>query len=340
MIQQRKRPQFDIAPQTFVGWWLRLLLGILLALGAEVLLWSTPEQNTLFDWIITLVGHIALAAIILDLAVRFRLRNLYDVMTIIAIYGLLASLLLYPERTLVDLPRTLATRILGGYTLIGLEMFGLFLLLINGRNPRGRWLLIGYSICVGFAWAIWVRWTPILIDWTPETVSLEQMMTYAGIFLALALIIWAIIRKHQPQLESDDLKLSIGEWLVLLLLLIGLLIMQAVNNALSATGLLLVAAVVVVCWIVVWFRRSEGGTILLDHYLPLKPLALPWIIGTLLLFLSIAAFIYHLPLVTIFGLNQLAVIEFAFAGVGFLWLPTIAAVLGTETFSRQLRMYD
>ena len=166
MIQQHSRFQLSsetLRPQHLSLWWLRILLGVLFTFGSEVLLWSNPERRTALDVLLVIVVNIAIGAIVLDLAARYRIRNLYDAMTIIAIYGVLTSLLIYPERTTTDLPRMLGTRILGGYTLLGLEIFGLFLVLLNGSNRHRNWLLIGWSICVGFAWAIWVRWSPSLI---------------------------------------------------------------------------------------------------------------------------------------------------------------------------------
>ena len=75
-------------------WFYRLLLAVLLLFGSEFLVWLNPFQRPLTDWLLLGVGYLALACLLLDLAVRFRLRNLYDVMVLAAIYGLLSSLLL------------------------------------------------------------------------------------------------------------------------------------------------------------------------------------------------------------------------------------------------------
>lgn len=343
MIQERSLLSSEnLRPKYFSLWWLRGLLGGLLTFGSEILLWSNPESRTLLDFLLILVVSIALGAIIVDLAVRYRIRNLYDAMTLIAIYGVLASVLIYPDRTTGDLPRMLGTRILGGYTLIGLEMFGLFLVLMNGANRHRIQLLVGWSICVGFAWAIWVHWSPSLINWIPNTVSFNTMLLYAVIFLIPTLILFLAACRFVPseKIEPAQLRLSIIEWLVIVLLCLGILIAHLANNTLPISGLLLSVVVVAVCWVVLWFRRTEGGTTLMSNHIPMKPLSFVWIGITVAVFLIVAAFVYQLPLVTILGYSQFSVVEFAFVGVGFLWLPTIAAALGTETFSRQLKRYD
>jgi hypothetical protein len=129
---------------------LRLLMAALLLFGSEILLWIDPPARAFTDWLLLVVGYVALGALVLDLAARYRIRSVYDAMLVIAIYALCAGLLLNPQTALADFPRTFMTRVLGAHGLLGLEMFGLFLALTNGTGRRTRRLLPGSSLWVGF----------------------------------------------------------------------------------------------------------------------------------------------------------------------------------------------
>jgi hypothetical protein len=96
----------------------------------------------------------------------------------------------------------------------------------------------------------------------------------------------------------------------------------------------------ILCWAILWFRRADSGKTLLDAHFPPVPLGWGWITAAVILFAGAAALAYSLPLTTVLGYNQLSVMEFLFAGVGLLWLPTVAAVLSIRAFDRQSQILE
>ncbi|MBC8171837.1 MAG: hypothetical protein H7X77_09190, partial [Anaerolineae bacterium] len=114
-------------------WLIRLLLAVTLFFGSEILLWTNLSGRSASDWLLLSPGYLALSTLLLDFIVRYRVRDLPGLMTIAGLYGLLNALLLNPDTTLFDIPRTLVTRVTGAHTLLGLEMLILFLALTGGH---------------------------------------------------------------------------------------------------------------------------------------------------------------------------------------------------------------
>ncbi|MCS7071162.1 MAG: hypothetical protein NZM00_06625, partial [Anaerolinea sp.] len=146
----------------------RLRLAVLWAFGSEILLWTLPERTDLADGVAAAISYLALAALLLDLGVRFRVRGLYGLLALAGIYALGYGLLINPASAFADLPRTLFTRVLGANALIGLG--GLLILILSGalrlRQPVA--LLAGMGV-LGAAWGMWARWSPVIITGRLDT---------------------------------------------------------------------------------------------------------------------------------------------------------------------------
>ncbi len=318
-------------------WLMRLLMAALLLLGSEILLWTNPLVHTLEDWLLLVPGYIALGTLILDLAARYRIRDIYDAMTLAALYGLLAALLLDPQTTLVDFPRTLATRGLGGHTLLGLEMFGLFLALTGGNKRRFLRALLGFSAWLGFYWGVWVRWTPVLTDVFSEQADLMTMFLSVGAAMGFVLLFFVAVSRRCSTLTPPDLRLSLVGWGCLLIVLIMLLMVRVAQFAVDGLSLAVILSLSVSCGAVLWFRYSDKGAALLDAHIPPKPLSKRWILFAVIIFAALTVLGYELPLIDIGGYNQLSLMEFGFAALGFGWLPLLAAVFSVRAMDRQSR---
>ncbi|MEQ8671905.1 MAG: hypothetical protein RLP44_31585 [Aggregatilineales bacterium] len=328
----------DAPASTLIARWLpRLLLAALFAFGSEVLLWLEPQQRPLMDWLYLIPGYIALATITLDLAARYCVRNVYDVMLLTAIYGLSAGFLLHPETSLIDFPRTLATRVLGGHTFIGFEIFGLFLVLTGGASLRYRRILLGGAFVIGFAWGIWVRWSPELTDRMAELASLETMFGVAAIFLLIIAALFLLTSRFSRTVTPPDFVLSPLEIAGVSIILILIFLVRAAEDAIVVTALLPGAGLILLCGGIIWSRESETQHTLLDSHFPPVPLAWSWSLIALFIFSLTAAFVYNRPLVEIAGFNQLSLVEYVFAGLGFSWLPFVAAIISTRAVDRQYR---
>ncbi|MCA9912289.1 MAG: hypothetical protein KC496_03035, partial [Anaerolineae bacterium] len=106
--------------QRSATWAARFLLAALFFFGCEVLFWTGFQSYTPADWLVRIAGYTALAVLVLDVMARYRIRDLYDAMTVLAGFGLLAAAFIAPEETLREFPARLAFWGLGGYALLGL----------------------------------------------------------------------------------------------------------------------------------------------------------------------------------------------------------------------------
>jgi hypothetical protein len=317
-------------------WSLRCLLAACLLLGSEILLWTNPPGRTIVDWLLLVPGYIALASLLLDLILRYRIRNLIGTMLLSGIYGLLTSLLLNPQTTLIDLSVTLVTRVMGGHALLGLEMIGLFLALLGGTR-RARYLLLAGSGIVGLAWGFWVRWFPVLDERPYGEVSLATMLVYGAAVVMVIALTRAIAIRQAAQLSPEEVRLSRREWSLLLLVLLALFIVRLVQGTVDTASLIAIPALVALCVVILWFRKSDRPGTLLDRRIPPRPLPLVWLLITagFLFFMGILA--YNLPYIEAANLNQLTFIILGFTAYGMGWLPLVCMILGVRAAGRLTR---
>lgn len=313
-----------VSPLT--AWMLRLLLAALLFFGAEILLWIDLPARTLVDWLILPPIYIGLAAVLLDLTVRFRVKDAYGVMLVVALYALCVSALANPAFTLDDYPRTLITRAIGGNGLIGLEMVGLLLVLLAGDRAKYRRYLLGFALGVGFIWGIWLRWLPESLAPMPQT---ETVALYAVLTLLLVGVLYVASLRY-PVEQVDHLRLTLAEWGLIGGVGIVLVMVRLLDESLTLLALVGNVALILLCYGVIWSQRSPHGRTLMDDHLPPRLLSPLWVILVLIVFAGSAVLAYALPELNIAGYNQYSLVGIGFAAVGFLWLPLIAAVLSVR----------
>ncbi len=323
-------------------WMMRLLLGALFFWGSDVLLWLDAPSRPLHEWVLRLVGYGVLACLILDLASRYRIRDVYDSMALIAIYALLVGALLAPQSTLNDLPRTLLTRVLGGHGLVGIEMFGVFLVLIGGNNRRALLILVGASVWNGFYWGVWMRWMPELGGLFAPVSPTEMFFLALGGLLP-ALLLWGAVRvvpSRLATLEPSSLMMGRVGWLIVIAIGFAYLLLRGLDGTLNTGALVPIVLLIIVSWAVLWFRRSDKGRTLLDDYLPPHPISPLWVVLAMACFGLAVGVAYVLPLVQLAffpQFSQLWLMEIGFGAVGALWYPTVAAVVAFRGVDAQLR---
>ena len=318
-------------------WTVRLLLAVLFIFGGEILLWTSIQQYTAVDWLIRLIGYPVLAVLILDLAARYRIRDIYDAMVLFALYGLLVGLLITPTVSLVNFPYSILTRVLGGHTLLGFEMWGFLLVLTAGNKRRYQLLLVGIAAWLGFYWGIWLRWIPEF-GMLFEAVSIESALMIAGIFFAMIVILAGFAFRVRHDLKPLDFRLPNAQWILFFLVFVGLYAYQSISHHVTVWMLLVVAFLLVVCWAILWYRREDEGATLLDSHFPVQiPLSLFWMIFSAGIFSAMAILSFQLPLVGTGEYNQLWLMEMGFGTVGTLWLPLVASVLAIRGVDYQMR---
>jgi hypothetical protein len=317
-------------------WSIRFLLAACLLFGSEILLWTNPPGRDITDWLLLLPGYLALATLLLDLILRYRVRDLTGAMLLAGVYGLLASLLLNPQTALVDLSYTLVTRVMGGHTLLGLEMIGLFLALTGGRRGTRSLLVAGAGV-VGLAWGIWVRWFPVLDARPFGEVALATMLAYGAGGLIVIYILFRLAAGKSASMTPGDVRLSWRAFGLLVIVLLLLFVVRLLQGAIDVASLIAIPALLALCLVILWFRKSARQDTLLDGRIPVRPLPLVWMLAAGAFFFAMSVLVYSLPLIEAANLNQLTLIILGFTAYGMGWLPLICLVLGVRAAARLTR---
>ncbi len=323
-------------------WSVRLLLAALLMTGCELLLWPvSPFDRSMREWLYIIPAYTALAILALDLMARYRVRDIIDVMTVAGIVGLLVGLIVNPETSFIEFPRTLLTRVIGGYVALSLGMIGVWVVLTAGQFPRYRVLLIGYAVFGGFYWGTWMRWSPELTNRLDEAVSLGDMALAGGGFLALILALYAavLLLPSGDKNGPDTLILSPAAFGILTAALLVLFMIRAVEqvggrSVIDGPSLSMIAGLVAFCMTILWFRRPNKPRQLLDAHIPPTPLSPLWVFWSLAVFAGVTIMAYDLPRLDFMGVNQLTLMEWGFTGFATVWLPIVTAQVGLRAMTR------
>lgn len=317
-------------------WLSRLLLTLLLFGSAEILPWASLERVTPPDLLLRGICYGLLAILMLDLAMRYRVRDLFDSMALIAVTGLLAGLLITPDITFADFPRTLATRALGGHSLTTAIAFGLFLLLLKA-TPSYRTRALAALAWIGFYWGTWMRWTPIYGTLFQQPVSLSLMFAVICIWVGSVLFIYGLLLQSRASFNPADFRLSFIPLLLMFAALLSLFAIQVSRRLIDPTALLITLIIIGVGWVILWFRRSPQHAALLETHLPIQHPPLRWFLLAAAVFIGLTLLAYHLPLIGDPEHNQLWLMEIGYAVVGVTWLPALACVIAVHGIDRVMR---
>ncbi|MBK8022748.1 MAG: hypothetical protein IPK19_15275 [Chloroflexi bacterium] len=333
---------------TRAAWVLRGLLAALLGFSSEILLWTAPDTRPLFDWLVLVIAYLALSALLLELAARFRLRDLYGLLALAGIYGLLNAALLNPATAFVDFPRTFFTRAMGGHTLMGLLALALWLRLAGGRafRPAG-WIVSALLVAaLGLVWGYWAHYAPTVFATERVTgpvadavtnataAPLTTVLLLAGLFAALLLALAAALRRMDAVLPIEAFRLSRIGWGFVIVALTPVAAAQFSAGALDGVQLTTVALFALFCAGIIWFQKRQKGATLLDNRTTAVPL--PALAALLIVFVAAGAIGYHLPRGDVEA-DPLAVIGSLLTAYGLVWLPMVAFVLGAREFNKQAR---
>jgi hypothetical protein len=321
-------------------WGGRLLLAVALGFGAEILLWADPLTRTPLDWGMIAVGYLALGTLALDLMIRFRVRDIYGLLMVALILTALNGLILNADKTLIVLPDHLITRVIGAYGLLTLEMIGLFLLLTAGRNRLylRRGLLAAFVI--GFFGAVWAKDAHTLLNWTTSTPDFLTVAAACAIGLGLiVLIAWGL---SQLTVEIDPMHfvLSPLSFTLLVGVLMSLLFIRALGGVYAGPEVLATLGVVAIGWFTLYGERGEKPRTLMDAHLPPRLPSGIGLLGLLVVFFIGLGAGWFVPDFNINGFGPVNVLELAFVGIGFTWVPLVLVTLASRSLDRQWRQID
>ena len=318
-------------------WVVRALLASLFLLGGEILLWNNPQTHDPLEWILRIVGYLLSSTLILDLAVRFRIRNLYDVMTLIMVHVLLVALLIQPDVAFDAFPSKFIQRMMGAVGFVSIEVFGMFLLMTRASIRRGKFLMIFYAIAVGFYWGIWARWSPLRDVSGIQPTTLNLMIASFAIVGLIILLLFLRMSRRQSVWSAEHLQLDQRELGAILIGCTLLALVRFIQSTASFGGLAVFIVLMALAIGVLYYRKPEKAQMLMDKHFPPQPIQWGWLMVVGLIVVIAGIFAYQLPFIELDFFNQLWILELAFLGIGGLWLPMIAVVFSTEAMDRQSR---
>ncbi len=288
----------------------RLFLAALLWLATSLMNANPPR---LPDALIHAAAALALGALLLDLAQRFRARGLYGLIALAGVYGLSAAMLFEPPVSAAELPRLLVARGLGTQTLIGLLALLIWLAALRGRS-------VGTALIAAGAAGVLA-----LID------SGGALSTGTILLAALLVVIAGIARRLTAQAAPAALALSWqGRGLVALALL-ALAAYRLSSGALDPLTLALAVGLLAFVVALLWFQRRKREVSLLEGALPAAPPRAGWLLIPLALIAGAAigaALATHTPL-----RNG---VEAAMTAFGIVWLPAMSFTIGARALLRQV----
>lgn len=304
-------------------WRLRLAFALLLVFGSELFLW-TAIQRPVWHWLPVMIGYVAIATLLLDIMVRFRVKDLFGGLLLAGVYGLLASTLINPQSTLEGIPLTLLSRVMGLQTLAGALALRL-LTLSPQANTRNHLIAAAFF---GLVWGIWLRGYPPF-DNLPDASLMLALITLSGFFA-----VWTILTMRPLHIEADSLRLSnIG-----LLSVVGsmalLLAWQMIRGAVSRDALAYLITVAVFALVVLWFQSTPQPQHLFSNR---KHIAAWRMYGLMLLIFGIIGLGVFFITSPDQGRAQVELLILGVSAFGLAWLPGVSLVLGVRAYRSQVR---
>lgn len=322
-------------PKPIARWLVRLLLATILFFGSEILLWVNPFGRAPLEWSLIIPAYFLLATFLIELMARYKIRDLFGLMSLAGIYGILNGLLINPASAFSDVPTTLITQAMGAHALLGLEMLVMFLALTGGWWLR--WILLGGAAVVGLAWGTWVRWTPEFVEVSNTLPSQETMILIGGAVIAVILVILWLASRASTNLTPEGVLLTKREWSILAPLFAILIFIRLLQTVVPTAAVVIIVIILAVNAAIIWFRRETTFPSILVYHLPIRRLRVELIVLAGAILFWTALFAYNIPLLNPDGFNQLSFIVFGFNVYGLSWLPFISMVLGVRAYARQVQ---
>ncbi len=324
---------------------LRAFLALLFAFGSEIIVWIDPLARPLPEWILLAVGYWALAALTLDWLARYRVMSFFGLLAAAGVYGMLNALLLNPQMALIDIPRTLITRVMGAHPLMGLLALAVFAGMMLGMRGRVRRvvLLIFFGL-LGVGWGGWARWSGAGTG--AETYGITPafdpiLLLIGGVGIVLIAAAWWFWRSRTPILTEtipaakSPYKLSpLGYGIAS-----GALALNgayhAANGHFDSTAFTIIITLVILVWAILWFSMRKKGVALMERVGAENDPPLYWLACALIL-LAGGVIGFNLARLPDAG-DPAAWYGVIFTAAGLVWLPALMLVVGGRAMGRRAR---
>ena len=317
-------------------WMLRLVLGALWFISIELLPWAMPAARAPWDWPLLVAGYVALAAVLLDVAARFRLRDGYGLLALAGLAGLTAALCFNPGYALANPPLTWFTRALGAMTLGALIGLLIFLRLARPIGWRGVIVALLLAAPLGALWGYWARWSPQALD-AAASPTLREPLSLALIVTGALLLVTLALAARERTGERADLRLPAPVLAALILALTAVLAVRVLNETVEPLSAVALATLGLICLGIMYYQKRTKGPTLLDE-LPNLP-SRRWFLVIIPIILLVAGgaiagahAVRGAP-----DSDGIALLSAAITAFGFLWLPGVALAIAAHAFSRLAR---
>lgn len=323
----------ELVRERLTAWGARIGFGVVLLICSEWIVWQTPGEYSAPRWIALALLYVALAAITLDLIARLNVHELFSLLLVAGLYGLLNGALV-SHITGRDLPFSLIVRPLGAQPLAFVLALAAFRILASERATGP--LEFGAALGIGLVWGVWVRWFP---RWSDDPIPQAEIGP-ALAALAVAFVVCLLIRYAVPPVgiyRRDDWLLTPIEWALAGGVLVAALVVGSSQGDISgaAVGITVVLGAYVVMMLVITRVMRQESSYLAAITPPRRPNPAAWLI--LLIPLLLAGWIgFSLP----GGDDSSVQSDLLFAALtafGIVWLPAVSIVVGVRSFVQLTR---
>jgi hypothetical protein len=234
-------------------WGLRLILGVILMTLSELVMWPNPPARALIDWPFVLVLYVALAAILMDLTVRFQAHGIATILLVSGLCGLVSGAII-SRSTFSALPYSLIAQGLGLQT--GAMLFGLLLYVSIMRGKQVNALQVAAAAVIGVLWGIWVHWSPLRSGrWGLVPIETAQLYMLPALLLIGVLV--AVVAPRFRFFREQQMELT---WWEAIVAGAPLFITLIVGTFQDVIPFLWMIAVIAIGGFIVWtLFQSRGG---------------------------------------------------------------------------------
>ncbi len=294
-------------------------------------MWQNPPSHSLLEWAVRAIEYTALAAILIDVTVRFQAHEIAALLLVGGLYGLVCATIV-THNALESLPLTLIVRAMGLQTGAGLYGLLFFLIVMRGRQVEPR--EIGGAVAIGLAWGIWIKWYPVQPSVAWGDVPIETATLY---FVAAFVIIGLLIVLVGPRfrvVREQELQLLWWEWIITgAPLAIGLIAGMLDVTVIPVLPLVLIIAISGFVIGALMLQKFGFEPSIMSQVLITVPNGQNYII------LALAFLVAGTLGATLIGSNPTSLIGaglyIGIAAIGSLWLPAVSALVGLRAYRRE-----